>query len=114
VTTSQDQNIVVPPSQPPTTPVFNVCMMCVTNSTNLIPHENPHITMQTDFVDVKALASRLIAAIHADEIEKKLLRFVFFNFENIQLTFSFCFLVGKKVDRKYLIIFVYIRKYVIF
>jgi len=70
--------------------------------------------MQTDFVDVKALASRLIAAIHADEIEKKLLRFVFFNFENIQLTFSFCFLVGKKVDRKYLIIFVYIRKYVIF
>lgn len=49
-------------------------MMCVTNSTSFTAHENPHITMQTDFVDVRALASRLIAAIHADEIEKKLLR----------------------------------------
>ena len=33
--------------------------------------------MQTDFADVKSLASRLIAAIHADEIEKKLLRLDF-------------------------------------
>lgn len=49
-------------------------MMCVNPSTSFTPHENPHITMQTDFADVKALASRLIAAIHSDEVEKKLLR----------------------------------------
>jgi hypothetical protein len=48
-------------------------MMCINNPTSFTPHENPHITMQTDFADVKSLASRLIAAIHADEIEKKLL-----------------------------------------
>jgi hypothetical protein len=50
-------------------------MMCINNPTSFTPHENPHITMQTDFADVKSLASRLIAAIHADEIEKKLLGF---------------------------------------
>jgi hypothetical protein len=30
--------------------------------------------MQTDFSDIKSLASRLTVGIHADEIEKKLLR----------------------------------------
>ena len=54
---------------------LNICMMCITNNTNGTSHENPHITMQTDFADIKSLASRLIAAIHSDEIEKKLLRF---------------------------------------
>ncbi len=49
--------------------------MCVNNPTSFTPHEHLHITMQTDFSDVKALASRLIAAIHSDEVEKKLLRF---------------------------------------
>jgi hypothetical protein len=48
--------------------------MCVNSPTSVTPHENPHITMQTDFADVKSLASRLIAAIHSDEVEKKLLR----------------------------------------
>lgn len=47
--------------------------MCTNNITNLTPHENPHITMQSDFADIKSLATRLIAAIHADEVEKKLL-----------------------------------------
>ena len=51
-------------------------MMCINNPSNLTPHENLHISMQTDFADVKSLASRLIAAIHADEIEKKLLRLI--------------------------------------
>ena len=48
--------------------------MCINNPTNLAPHENPHITMQTDFSDIKSLASRLMAAIHTEEVEKKLLR----------------------------------------
>ncbi len=52
--------------------------MCINNPTNFTPHEDPHITMQTDFSDVKSLASRLIAAIHSDEIEKKLLRLDYF------------------------------------
>jgi hypothetical protein len=30
--------------------------------------------MQIDFSDVKSLASRLSAAIHADEVEKRLLK----------------------------------------
>lgn len=51
---------------------LNICMMCTNTSTT--PHENLHITMQADFADIKALASRLIAGIHADEVEKKLLR----------------------------------------
>jgi hypothetical protein len=55
---------------------LNVCMMCMNYPTNLTPHENFHISMQTDFADVKSLASRLIAAIHSDEIEKKLLRLI--------------------------------------
>ena len=46
-------------------------MMCMNNGTT--PHENPHITMQADFIDIKALASRFIAAIHGDDVEKKLL-----------------------------------------
>jgi hypothetical protein len=75
----QDQiistTIVIPTHQTPSTPTLNICMMCINNPTNFTPHENPHITMQTDFSDVKSLASRLIAAIHADEVEKKLLRF---------------------------------------
>lgn len=50
-------------------------MMCVGNSTSVTAHEDPHLTMQTDFVEIKSLASRLIAAIHADEVEKKLLGF---------------------------------------
>ena len=56
----------------PTPSSLNICMMC-TNTLNT-PHDTPHISMQTDFVDIKALASRLIAAIHCDEVEKKLLR----------------------------------------
>jgi hypothetical protein len=52
-------------------------MMCIYNPSNLTPHENLHTSIQTDFAEVKSLASRLIAAIHADEIEKKLLRFAF-------------------------------------
>ena len=49
-------------------------MMCLNNTAHGSAHENLHVTMQTDFADIKSLASRLIAAIHADEIEKKLLR----------------------------------------
>jgi len=104
--------IIVPANQTSSPPTLNVCMMCVNNPTNFTPHENPHITVQTDFADVKSLASRLIAAIHADEIEKKLLRldYLFFN-----LNYNFdILLVGKKVVHKYLIIFVYILKYVIY
>lgn len=74
----QDQtistNIIVPSNlNPPVPPTLNICMMCVTNSASVTPHEDPHLTMQTDFVEIKSLASRLIAAIHADEVEKKLL-----------------------------------------
>jgi hypothetical protein len=88
---SQDQiistNIIVPPNQIPS---LNICMMCVNNPPSVTPHENPHITMQTDFVDVKSLASRLIAAIHSDEVEKKLLRFERFILKNLKY---FLFLV---------------------
>jgi hypothetical protein len=69
--------MIVPTNQ---TSSLNICMMCITNNTNGTPHENPHITMQTDFADIKSLASRLIAAIHADEVEKKLLRLDKFTF----------------------------------
>ena len=51
---------------------LNVCMMCNNSSTS---HENPYLTMQTDFANIRALASRLIVSIHTDEVEKKLLRF---------------------------------------
>lgn len=76
----QDQtmstNIIVPSNpNPPISSSLNVCMMCVSNSTSVTSHEDPHLTMQTDFVEIRSLASRLIAAIHADEVEKKLLRF---------------------------------------
>ena len=64
-------------NQTSSTPSLNICMMCVNSPMSFTPHENPHITMQTDFADVKSLASRLIAAIHADEVEKKLLRLIF-------------------------------------
>jgi hypothetical protein len=70
--------LITPSNQTSSIPSLNICMMCVNNSTNFTPHENPHITMQTDFTDVKSLASRLIAAIHSDEVEKKLLRFGIF------------------------------------
>ncbi len=63
-----------PSNQTSSTPSLNVCMMCIHNSTSITPHEDPHVTMQTEFADIKSLASRLIAAIHSDEIEKKLLR----------------------------------------
>lgn len=49
-------------------------MMCINSTNTSAAHENPQITMQTDFDDVKSLASRLIAAIHTDEVEKRLLR----------------------------------------
>jgi hypothetical protein len=62
----------VPANQPPPTLSLNICMMC-TNTNNGTSHEDPTITIQTDFCDVKSLASRLIVGIHADEIEKKLL-----------------------------------------
>lgn len=52
---------------------MNVCMMCINNGAS--HHENPHVAIQSDFIDIKGLASRLIAAIHSDEVEKKLLRF---------------------------------------
>jgi hypothetical protein len=70
--------LITPSNQTSSIPSLNICMMCVNNSTNFTPHENPHIPMQTDFTDVKSLASRLIAAIHSDEVEKKLLRFGIF------------------------------------
>jgi hypothetical protein len=75
--------VYVPTNQTSSIPSLNICMMCTNNSTSLTPHENPHISMQTDFADVKSLASRLIVAIHADEVEKKLLRFdeIFFCLE---------------------------------
>ena len=64
--------LLVPTNRNSSASPSNICMMC-TNAFST-PHENPHITMQTDFADIRALASRLIAAIHADEVEKKLLR----------------------------------------
>lgn len=70
-------------------------MMC-TNTTNT-PHENPHITMQTDFADIKALASRLIAAIHTDEVEKKLLSWKESRpkiFDNICLYSEICYILS--------------------
>jgi len=73
----------------------NICMMC-TNTTNT-PHENPHITMQTDFADIKALASRLIAAIHTDEVEKKLLSWKESRpkiFDNICLYSEICYILS--------------------
>jgi len=48
-------------------------MMCK-NNTNGTSHEDSTIAMQTDFCDIKSLASRLIVGIQTDEIEKKLLR----------------------------------------
>jgi hypothetical protein len=49
-------------------------MMC-TNNNNGTAHEDPTMATQTDFCDIKLLASRLMVGIHSDEIEKKLLRF---------------------------------------
>ncbi len=48
------------------------------NNPNGTSHEDSQIAMQTDFCDIKSLASRLTVGIHADEIEKKLLRFHLF------------------------------------
>ncbi|CAF0785114.1 unnamed protein product, partial [Didymodactylos carnosus] len=45
-----------------------VCMMC-TNS----PHDDPNISTQFGFDEIKSLASRMIAGIHIEEVEKKLL-----------------------------------------
>lgn len=56
-----------------TSSTINICMMCK-NNLNGTAHEDSQITTQTDFSDIKSLASRLIVGIHADEIEKKLLR----------------------------------------
>jgi len=48
-------------------------MMC-RNRTDGAVHEDADLSNQTDFCDVKALASRLIVGIHVDEVEKKLLK----------------------------------------
>ncbi|CAF1247552.1 unnamed protein product [Adineta steineri] len=75
---------------------LNICMMCMRNPTNSTSHENPHITVQTDFADVKSLASRLIAAIHADEVEKKLLSWKESRpqiFDNICLYSEICYIL---------------------
>ncbi len=64
---------VVPPTNPLTTPLLNICMMCKI-TTNGIAHEDSTIAAQTYFSDVKSLASRLMVGIHTDEIEKKLLK----------------------------------------
>ncbi|UJR34086.1 hypothetical protein I4U23_021496 [Adineta vaga] len=94
---SQDQtvptSIIVPTNQLSS---LHICMMCTNNSTNSTPHENPHTTMQTDFVDVKSLASRLIAAIHSDEVEKKLLSWKESRpqiFDNICLYSEICYIL---------------------
>ncbi|CAF3889115.1 unnamed protein product [Rotaria magnacalcarata] len=97
---SQDQmmstTIIVPTNPMPSTPSLNICMMCINNTTSLTPHENPHITMQADFDDVKSLASRLIAAIHTDEVEKKLLSWKESRpriFDNICLYSEICYIL---------------------
>ena len=74
--------VLVPTNQTSSTSSLNICMMCVNNSTS---HENSYLTTQTDFADIKSLASRLIVAIHTDEVEKKLLR------SSSLLDFFFCF-----------------------
>ncbi|CAF5133234.1 unnamed protein product [Rotaria sp. Silwood1] len=76
---------------------LNICMMCTNNTTNLTPHEHSHVTMQADFADVKALASRLIAAIHTDEVEKKLLSWKESRpqiFDNICLYSEVCYILS--------------------
>lgn len=69
-------SVVMPPANPnpvPTRPTVNICMMC-RNRTDGAVHEDADLSNQTDFCDVKALASRLIVGIHVDEVEKKLLK----------------------------------------
>ncbi len=53
---------------------INICMMCNSRS-----HEDSKITMQKDFCYIKSLSSRLIVNIHAEEIEKQLLRYYSFD-----------------------------------
>jgi hypothetical protein len=70
--------VVLPSNQNSSTvSTLNICMMCK-NNPNGTSHEDSQIAMQTDFCDIKSLASRLTVGIHADEIEKKLLRFHLF------------------------------------
>ncbi|CAF3250618.1 unnamed protein product [Rotaria socialis] len=97
---SQDQmmptTIIVPTNPMPSTPSLNICMMCINNTTSLTSHENPHISMQADFDDVKSLASRLIAAIHTDEVEKKLLSWKESRpriFDNVCLYSEICYIL---------------------
>jgi hypothetical protein len=64
--------------------------MC-TNNNNGTAHEDPTMATQTDFCDIKLLASRLMVGIHSDEIEKKLLRLLemkFILFCKLNLNFS--------------------------
>ncbi|CAF4205007.1 unnamed protein product [Rotaria sp. Silwood2] len=98
---SQDQitstTIIVPINPISSTPTLNICMMCSNNITNITPHENSHINMQADFADVKSLASRLIAAIHTDEVEKKLLSWKESRpqiFDNICLYSEVCYILS--------------------
>ncbi|CAF1398301.1 unnamed protein product, partial [Adineta ricciae] len=100
----QDQTVPTPVPIPAnqTTMSLNICMMCANNPTNSTPHENPHITMQTDFVDVKSLASRLIAAIHSEEVEKKLLSWKESRpqiFDNICLYSEICYILTMSTVR---------------
>ncbi|CAF3513585.1 unnamed protein product [Rotaria sp. Silwood1] len=98
---SQDQTmsttIIVPTNSILSTLSLNICMMCTNNTTNLTPHEHSHVTMQADFADVKSLASRLIAAIHTDEVEKKLLSWKESRpqiFDNICLYSEVCYILS--------------------
>ncbi|CAF0773989.1 unnamed protein product [Rotaria sordida] len=95
---SQDQTTILVPTNPiSSTLSLNICMMCSNNTTYLTPHENPHINMQADFTDVKSLASRLIAAIHTEEVEKKLLSWKESRpqiFDNICLYSEVCYILS--------------------
>ncbi|CAF3712397.1 unnamed protein product [Adineta steineri] len=91
----QDQVIptTLTPSVHQTTSVqsINICMMC--NNTS---HEDPRVAMEKDFINIKALSSRLIVGIHTDEIEKQLLSLKESDpqiFDNICLYSEICYIL---------------------
>lgn len=78
------------------TPSINICMMCKNRNDGNV-HEDANLVDQTDFCDVKALASRLIVGIHVDEIEKKLLSWKESRpqiFDNICLYSEICYILS--------------------